>query len=94
MSWCLTDIVVLGGPVRVSQRVETSLSFSLFVVSVLLLFGQTLPLGEAETKTHCWYSHSVLPTDSGWLVTRKHGLTMLLIFKVVLKSIEQQTAHS
>lgn len=43
-----THIVVFRGPVRVSQRMEPSLFFCLFVVSVLLLFGQTLPLGRDD----------------------------------------------
>lgn len=43
-----THIVVFRGPVRVSQRMEPSLFFRLFVISVLLLFGQTLPLGRDD----------------------------------------------
>lgn len=58
------DIVGLGGPVRVSQRMETSLFFSLFVVSVLLLFGQTLPLG-GDNHTLLLLAPTMLLTRGG-----------------------------
>lgn len=55
--WCrarlYTYIVVFGGPVWVLLCVEESLYFSFFVISSLLLFGQTLPLWTHDNTRVC-----------------------------------------